>query len=220
MQKKKVILIALLIIIILGLSLTGVIFLSKNKKEEPPSDKTTEKVDEVQQQLPELIENKSDKNYLTFDLKGDYYYKNSQQGTIDLISLIYNANNKFNFNKTDIYLSPEYNEEKGYIIYNYSIGNIKTNLNYRFTIKDEKLSKLEIIGVKKANLKRVNKTDEEKLKTITKNFDIEDFLKSKNINREKNPPLEEVFYYDYNTKELTYEYGRLVGAERIFKKLN
>ena len=219
MKKKKVILIALFVILVLGITLTTIVVLPKNKKVDTPSDKTSEKVDEVQQDLPELIENKSEKSYLTFDLKGDYYYKESYQSTVDLISLVYNANKKFDFDKTDIYLSTVFNKEKNYLIETYSIGNIKTNLNYRFTIKDDKLSKLEVIGVKKKNLKRVNKTDEEKLKKLADNFNIEEFLKSKNIDREKNPPLEE-FYYDYNTQELIYEYGRLVGEERIYKKIN
>lgn len=220
MKKKNVILIALFVILVLGITLTTIVVLPKNKKDDTPSDKTSEKADEAQQDLPELIENKSEKSYLTFDLKGDYYYKESYQSTVDLISLVYSANKKFDFDKTDIYLSTVFNKEKNYIIETYSIGNIKTNLNYRFTIKDDKLSKLEVIGVKKKNLKRVNKTDEEKLKKLADNFNIEEFLKSKNIDREKNPPLEEEFYYDYNTQELIYEYGRLVGEERIYKRIN
>lgn len=104
MKKKKVILIALFVILVLGITLTTIVVLPKNKKVDTPSYKTSEKIDEAQQDLPELIENKSEKSYLTFDLKGDYYYKESYQSTVDLISLVYSANKKFDFDKTDIYL--------------------------------------------------------------------------------------------------------------------
>lgn len=222
-KKKNLIIIGLCVILIVGFN--GIIFLTNlqigEKINEGTSTTTKENIEEyVGQDLPELVLDQNEKAYLTYNIKGDFYYKPSNQFHIDLINII-NEIKDYNIIKEEgSYLAPFYNETFETLSIIYCIGRIETNLNFQFQFKDNKLDKLIVSGVKRNNLNKVEKTNEEKLIELVDNFNVDDFLASKNIDRKKEPALKEIFSYDYNTQELIYDYVREIGKDKIFKKIN
>lgn len=224
MKKKNLIIIIVSLILIIGFN--TLVLLAEKKMIEKPNytfgTTTTPLVSEelVGEDIPELVEDKSEKDYLIYNIKGDFYYRPSPQFHIDLINII-NEIKDYNIIKEEgSYLMQPYNESSSMLSMIYCIGRIETNLTFSFQFKDSKLNKLIVSGVKKNNLNKVIKINEDKLKELVENFNVEEFLISKNINRKEEPPLKEIFLYDYNTQELTYEYVREIGKERIYKKIN
>lgn len=218
----KKIIIPIIVVLLIAIILIIVLIPPKNNNEEDKKEETT--TTEVAQDLPEIVENKQEKTYMTYDIKGDFYYRNTYQGFTDITNLIILIDEKIGCSKQAFSYGREenMNGSSGMVFYAYDINGIKTNKTFILYIEDNKIYKVVIGGIKKSNLNRIQKIDEQKLIDIKNSFDIDAYLKENNIDR-NNPPddyISDGFNYDYNTNTLTYDYLRKLGSKSLSKKLN